>query len=307
MLIAVAVSISFVKNTANRCDKRLTLLAQIVNRAIFQRLNKFKIQRRMHWRMLPLLACLPFAQPLLADTSCADHTHASLTRVRQVIDGDTLRLEDGHLLRMIGINAPEIDHYGSRSEPLSKQARELLKKAIGSEKQVWLVPDSQSNDRHQRRLAHVLSQRGENLQSLLLSQGMAFRIAIAPNLRWQNCYRIAEQQARQQRLGVWQNAYYQPHGADAVKPGFQRLKVTPTKIKRRGSWIRLQVNPQLDLRIQRKNLQYFPKDLHKFLRPIVVSGWVSERKGHFSMQLSHASAIEIVEHECCKGQENSHE
>jgi len=241
------------------------------------------------------LACLPFIPPTFALGDCTDKTNASLERLSQVIDGDTLRLADGHLLRFVGINAPEIDHQGNNSEPLAKHAKALLKKAIGESLQVWLVPDAQTYDRHQRRLAHVLNQQGENLQVLLLSQGLAFHIAIPPNLRWQRCYRDAEQKARQQGLGIWSQSYFQARDIAAVKPGFQRLRLTAKEIRRRGAWQLLQVSPTLDLRIHRKNLHYFPKDLHSLLKPMVVRGWLSQRKGHWSMQLQHPAAIEMLD------------
>lgn len=44
--------------------------------------------------------------------------------VRQVLDGDTVRLGDGRSVRLIGINAPELGRKGRPSEPYAEAARQ---------------------------------------------------------------------------------------------------------------------------------------------------------------------------------------
>ena len=43
-------------------------------------------------------------------------------RVKWVVDGDTVVLQDGRHVRYIGIDTPEIDHKNQRAEPLGYEA-----------------------------------------------------------------------------------------------------------------------------------------------------------------------------------------
>ena len=42
--------------------------------------------------------------------------------VKDAVDGDTLRLTDGRLVRYLGIDAPEIDHKTGRADPFGHAA-----------------------------------------------------------------------------------------------------------------------------------------------------------------------------------------
>lgn len=60
--------------------------------------------------------------------------------VRQVLDGDTVRLSDGRSVRLIGINAPELGRKGRPSEPYAEAARQRLQALIkASDGRVGLV------------------------------------------------------------------------------------------------------------------------------------------------------------------------
>ena len=53
-----------------------------------------------------------------------------LQRVAQVIDGDTLRLDDGRSVRMIGLNTPERGRKGRSAEPFAEQATRNLRALV---------------------------------------------------------------------------------------------------------------------------------------------------------------------------------
>jgi len=287
------VSINSVRNTASR---PLTQKARQIVRALLFSQFIHSIRRQQSIAALSLFFGLSFIQPLtaVAASLCGPPTHSTQYHVRQVIDGDTVRLEDGSLLRLIGVNTPEIDHRGTGSEPLAKVARQFLKRAIGDAQIIRVADDGEKYGPHHRHLGHAFNQGGENLQALLLSQGLGFWIALPPNLKWMTCYHQQEQNARQARRGIWSLAYYAIHSSGEIVPGFQRIRVTPRRIERRGSWIYLRVNRWLDLRIHRDDLAYFPNNLRKFLQPLQLRGWVSEHGGHRSMRVRHPAAIEQV-------------
>ena len=71
--------------------------------------------------------------------------------VRQVVDGDTLRLTDGRSVRMIGINAPEMGRKGRASEPYAEAAKRRLQALVkASDGRVGLVPGVESKDKYGR-------------------------------------------------------------------------------------------------------------------------------------------------------------
>ena len=66
--------------------------------------------------------------PVLA--FCPQPDKPQWVAVRQVVDGDTLRLVDGRSVRLIGINAPEIGRKGRTSEPYAEAARRRLQALV---------------------------------------------------------------------------------------------------------------------------------------------------------------------------------
>ena len=191
---------------------------------------------------------------------------AESAQVAAVYDGDTLELKDGRRVRMIGINTPErARKTGEEGEPLSNKARKALEDSL-SGGTVWLVQGKQGKDHYGRMLAHVFSDKKDNVTAQLLRVGLGFQVAIAPNLQFLDCYRDAELHARQNRLGVWNHPYYQPvHStSDALKGGYARVfgAVERVSLSKKAIWIDLEGHVTLKL--------------EKHDAPYVDSGWVDE-------------------------------
>lgn len=117
--------------------------------------------------------------------------------VERVIDGDTITLRDGTIVRYQGINAPD------SSDPLYKQATDLNKKLVEN-KQVTLQYDAYTSDRFGRILAYVFVV-DKNISLELVKQGLA-KVAIYEDRRkliYQDELLQAEQDAKNKKLGVW--------------------------------------------------------------------------------------------------------
>lgn len=199
--------------------------------------------------------------------------------VRQVIDGDTLRLNDGSRVRLIGINAPEIGRKGRTSEPFAEAARQHLQALVkASGGQVELLPGAAPRDKYGRTLAHVFGRSGDNFEAQLLRQGLALRVAVPPNTAFSACQQQAEQAARKARTGVWQQPLVVAPG-QLRQAGFALIRAQVRAIKRNSGGIWIELEGPLVLQVPPRHLGNFPAGFTEGLegRLIEVRGWVLER------------------------------
>lgn len=217
--------------------------------------------------------CLP------AVAFCPAPSGLQSVSVRAVVDGDTLRLDDGRSVRLIGINAPEIGRKGKRSEPLAETARRRLEVLVrDSGGRVGLLSGVEPRDKYGRTLAHVYGRSGNNFESVLLSEGLGYRVAIAPNVRLAGCQGQAERAARQAGVGLWR-ASPVIRAARLERSGFAVVsgKVGSVRRNRGGIWI--EVDDALVLQIPAKWQRHFPSSFLSGLkgRNIEARGWVLDR------------------------------
>jgi micrococcal nuclease len=62
---------------------------------------------------------------------------------------------------------------------------------------------SRSGDDKDRTLAYVFLQDGRHLNAEIIRQGYGFAVSGTPPLQYQNEFRRLEQEAREQRRGLW--------------------------------------------------------------------------------------------------------
>lgn len=230
--------------------------------------------------------------PAFADSGAAvlcPPQHIDQTaRVNYVYDGDTLQLESGRKIRLIGIDTPEVHsrkhHIPADIKQQGLLARDTLQALLNrSSRHVQLAYGQQSQDRYGRTLAHVFLPDGSNLQAELIARGHAIAFTTPPNDRMSDCYRTQEQHARQQQLGIWRLPQYQvKHTQQTIGSlaGFQRLQGQVTEVTQSKSRIRLQLGPQLAVNIYKNDWVNF--SLHRLLnlqgKTVRVRGWVKSVK-----------------------------
>ena len=177
----------------------------------------------------------------LAQAFCPLREDLPRFAVRQVVDGDTLRLVDGRSIRLIGINTPELGRKGRSDEPYAVQARRRLQALVdASDGRVGLLPGEQRKDRYGRTLAHLYDAQGRNLEAQLLGEGLGFMVAVAPNVELVRCQAAAEREARDRRLGLWRD--YRVRSAGQVRSGGFALlsgRVARVQRNRGGLWLEL--------------------------------------------------------------------
>jgi hypothetical protein len=139
----------------------------------------------------------------------------------------------------------------------------------------------------------------------MLSTGMAAQIVVPPNVWNVECYRAAEQVARQATKGVW-NSFYQPIPVTELSRQSRGFRVISGRVVRVGEskrsiWLNFPRRPGegnregVAVRISRNDLDYFkawdPRNLKG--KQVVVRGWVYPYKKQLVMQLRHPIALEI--------------
>ncbi len=130
-------------------------------------------------------------------------------RVAEVIDGDTVLLEDGREVRLVGIQAPKLPlgRRNFRTWPLADRAKDALAELTRG-RSMHLYYGGRRVDRHGRQLAHLVLDDGRWAQRLLLSQGLARVYSFADNRSLVAEMLAAERAAREARVGIWRHPFY---------------------------------------------------------------------------------------------------
>ena len=217
-------------------------------------------------------------------------------KVAYVYDGDTITLESGERVRLLGINTPEIESRYRKKEVGGQAAKKWLQEEL-SRGEVLLEYDQLRHDKYGRVLAHLFLADGEHLNKAIIQAGLATLNIVPPNIRYLDELRHAELQAKQQGIGIWSMKAYQPISVEKLPrnvTGWRRFLATPSDITQSRNFVRLILNNKVDVRIARENLALFP-DLDFYLgKSLEVRGWASKNKGHYSILVRHPSAISLL-------------
>ena len=141
--------------------------------------------------------------------------------VTAVTDGDTVILDDGRVVRMIGTQAPKLplDRPDFETWPLAPKAKAALE-AIALGKPVRLGFGGEEIDRYGRVLAHVFIDGPDGeiwAQQAMIGLGLARVYSFPDNRACLDLLFAAEGRARLARLGIWGDPYYSIRAAD--QPG----------------------------------------------------------------------------------------
>ncbi len=126
--------------------------------------------------------------------------------VVRVVDGDTVELKDGRLVRYIGVNTPEIDHgLAEDHDCFGTEAREYNTTLVLGQT-VELEFDREPFDRYGRTLAYVWLPVGGTFRLVseeLLAKGYGRLTIVAPNDRYRERLEAAQTLARTNAAGLW--------------------------------------------------------------------------------------------------------
>lgn len=218
----------------------------------------------------------------------------AFVRVERALDGDSLLLADGRQVRVLGINTPEFGHDGAPAQPLAEAAHRRAQQLVQG-RRVRLRFGPEREDHYGRLLAYVELPEGRDLEQVLLEEGLAWLVAIAPNVAHVEAYRAAEARARTARRGVWAREAYGPVPAERLRAGqtgFRRVSGTVRAVRVHGD--------EMELVLARRLRLVVPRSFQTLLGPnpqgkhIVARGWVSEYRKRLRLRINHPAMLESV-------------
>ncbi len=127
--------------------------------------------------------------------------NADAVKVTRVIDGDTIEIDGGERVRYIGIDTPETVDPRKPVQCFGVEASKKNKELVEG-KEVRLEKDITERDKYGRLLRYIWV--GDSLINLeLVKQGFAYSYSYPPDVKYQNQFVKAQQEAREAKLGLW--------------------------------------------------------------------------------------------------------
>ncbi len=137
-------------------------------------------------------------------------------KITRVIDGDTVYalFPDGNeeKVRLIGIDAPEINHPTKGLEAFGPEAEAYTRGRLKGET-IWLEFDLGERDQYGRLLAYLWLAVPEEItdseirlkmfNAILLLEGYADQVIFEPNIKYADYFSVYEAEARESGKGLW--------------------------------------------------------------------------------------------------------
>ena len=124
-----------------------------------------------------------------------------LFKVITVIDGDTIKLENGEAVRYIGIDTPETVHPSEPVQCFGKEASDKNKELVEG-KLVKLEKDVTDRDKYGRLLRYVWV--GDLfVNDYLVRQGYAYAYTYPPDVKYSEQFVQAQQEAQENNRRLW--------------------------------------------------------------------------------------------------------
>jgi micrococcal nuclease len=264
-----------------------------------------------------MLTCQMHAAVAAGAEICSGLDPGPTRTVTRILDGETVAMDDGRELRLIGALAPRaIDADAEAGTwPAEAAAMEALRALVLGKSIELRFGAGARTDRYGRLQAHALVIEGGDarrwVQGLLLQQGLARAYALAGGRS--SCgmeLLAAERPARETRLGLWADAAYQARAADRpaellrYRATFQIIEGQIVRVgQTRGSlYLNFDRNWRrgFSVSLRRADLEELlgsyaghPKSLEG--RTVRVRGWIEQRGRAPVIDLSVAGIIEILE------------
>lgn len=143
--------------------------------------------------------------------------------VTRVVDGDTVDLNDGRRVRLLGIDAPELGECGF--DQAGTFARSIL---LGQRVDVAPDPTQESVDRYGRSLVYI-TVGNQDYSTAAAAAGWATSYTFATPVRKAPAIAAAQAAAQHQRLGIWGTPGCATPASSATSPTPSSKPAPPTR------------------------------------------------------------------------------
>lgn len=142
----------------------------------------------------------------IATSSATQGVEGEKAYVAKVVDGDTIELGNGKVVRFIGIDTPETVDPRRPVGCFGKEASNETKKLL-SGKEIILQKDVSETDKYKRLLRYIFLtlENGQTLfvNDYLVREGFAKVLTYPPDVKFNEQLRIAERLAKEGKKGLW--------------------------------------------------------------------------------------------------------
>ncbi|MVS99489.1 thermonuclease family protein [Devosia sp. L53-10-65] len=232
--------------------------------------------------------------------------------VAAVTDGDTVVLDSGLVVRLIGTQAPKLPlgREGFPTWPLAPDAKSALERLVLNQP-VRLGYGGEEVDRYERALAHLfvhdVAEEPVWAQLHMVRTGLARVYSFPDNRQCLDQLFAGEAQARAERLGIWADPYYSVRTADRpaelakLAGNYELVEGRVLLADRSGSRVYLNIGriwkEDFTIVIEAPALRLFERDgldpLSLDGALIRVRGWVDTRDGP-RIEVTHPEQIEVL-------------
>lgn len=226
--------------------------------------------------------------------------------VRDITDGDTLTLDTGVVVRLVGIQAPKLPlgRNGFKAWPLADDARNVLAELVQG-RIVQPGFGGARSDRHRRMLAHLYRQPDAVwIQGEMLRRGMARVYTFSDNRALAAKMLALEHEAREAGRGIWAHDFYavrSPEKLDGMDNSFQLVQGKVHKFAKISDYMFLNFGADyktdFTVVIDRRDWPSFAAiiDLQAFAgKTVRVRGWLEQWNGPM-LRITHPEQIEVIE------------
>ncbi|MFH1995465.1 MAG: thermonuclease family protein [Candidatus Omnitrophota bacterium] len=131
--------------------------------------------------------------------------------ITKVEDGDTITIDSGDWVRLIGVDAPELKHPDRDVRRFARESKAFVKKLCGRKK-VRLEFDEDRVDKYDRVLAYVFLEDGTFVNAEIIRKGYARTLTWFP-FKYKKDFKEYQEIAEKVRIGLWADGkYYRSKG-----------------------------------------------------------------------------------------------
>lgn len=150
-------------------------------------------------------------------------------KVAKCFDGDTIKLTDRRIVRLAGIDSPEMDHGKKKPQYYAREAMEHLAHLTHGKEVRLVAVDAQGKDRYGRIVADVTLPDGRSLSDVMVRDGAAFVYPHSDlNARFQDRLRKLQHEAIAARRGLWAHLLTLPAAKKTYLGNRESMRFFPT-------------------------------------------------------------------------------